>query len=255
MQSLDAPGDELPHARLADDRADETEAYREQYRAQHIPAWYRGELHVLWTAACVLGPIGYCASQLRNLRALELLTIPGTFVFGSLFVWALHKYVLHRPQPGLRQAYVIHTLQHHRFYTYEHGEPAGRRDFYITLFPLLFGPGLAVTSLLLGRFVFSAISPNVGLLYASMSVGYYGLYELVHLASHLPADAPVLQLPLLRRLREHHRLHHDPRLMGKHNFNVVLPLFDWLFGTIVYERPARATRVGSLPAAAVRDRA
>lgn len=53
---------------------------------------------------------------------------------------------------------------------------------------------------------------------------------------HLPADAAMLRLPFLRALRAHHRLHHDPRHMRTKNFNVVLPLFDWLFGTLARER-------------------
>ena len=219
--------------------SDDTQAYRATYRARHIPAWYRGELHAALTVACVLVPSLYCGSQLHDVRALELSTVPIMLVFGSLFVWTLHKYVLHRPMPGLRKAYVIHTLQHHRFYTYEHNEPDNRRDYYITLFPMSFGIGLALITLALGRWVVSAISLNVGLLFTLMAVTYYGLYELVHLASHLPNDAAVLRLPLLRALREHHRLHHDPRLMGKKNFNVVLPLFDWLCGTYARERPSR----------------
>ena len=216
---------------------DATDAYRAKFRQDCIPDWYRGELHVAWTAGWVLGPMGYCISQLRRPSPLELLTVPLMLVFGSLFVWTFHKHVLHRPVPGLRRAYEIHTLQHHRFYTFDHNEPHSARDFFITLFPLGFAPGLAFTTLLLGHFALSAISPNVGLLFTTMSVAYFGLYELVHFASHLPASAPVLRLPFLARLRAHHRLHHDPRLMGTKNFNVVLPLFDALFGTLERSRP------------------
>ncbi|HKP59835.1 MAG TPA: sterol desaturase family protein [Polyangiales bacterium] len=214
-----------------------TEAYRAEFRRECIPGWYRGQLHVLWTGAWVLVPMGYCISQLQRPSPLELLTVPLMLVFGSFFVWTFHKHVLHRPVPGLREAYKIHTLQHHRFYTFDHNEPHSARDFFITLFPLGFAPGLAFTTLLLGHFALSAISPNVGLLFTTMSVAYFGLYELVHFASHLPASAPVLRLPFLARLRAHHRLHHDPRLMGTKNFNVVLPLFDALFGTLERSRP------------------
>lgn len=221
---------------------DATDAFRAKFRREYVPAWYRGELHVVWTAAWVLGPMGYCISQLRRPSPLELLTVPLMLVFGSFFVWAFHKHVLHRPVPGLRAAYKIHTLQHHRFYTFDHNEPDSARDFFITLFPLGFAPGLAFTSFLLGHFVLSAISSNVGLLFTTMSVAYFGLYELVHFASHLPASSPVLRLPFLAKLRAHHRLHHDPRLMGTKNFNVVLPLFDALFGTLERSRPRSARR-------------
>lgn len=220
-----------------------TETYRADFRTQHIPAWYRGELHVAWTAAWVLGPVLYCSLQLRAVQPLELFTIPAMVVLGSWFVWSFHKHVLHRPRLGLRRAYEIHTLQHHRFYTFEHNEPGSSRDFYITLFPPSFGPGLALASYLVGHYVVSAITLNVGTLFTIVSVVYFGLYELVHFASHLPASAPILRCPFLRKLRVHHRLHHDPRLMGKHNFNVVLPLFDWVFGTLVRSGSASREKV------------
>lgn len=223
--------------RSEDESATRNAAYRARYRAERIPSWYRGPWHVAFTALCVLGPAAYCLASLRDVEPLEWLTVPAMLVFGSFFVWAFHKHVLHRPVPGLRSAYVIHTLHHHRFFTFEHNEPEGTRDFHIMLFPMAFGPGLAVVSYLLGRHLVSGISPNVGLLFTTMSVLYFGLYELVHFSSHLPGDATVLRLPFLRRLRAHHQLHHDPRLMGKYNFNVVLPLFDWLLGTRVRERP------------------
>jgi sterol desaturase/sphingolipid hydroxylase (fatty acid hydroxylase superfamily) len=37
----------------------------------------------------------------------------------------------------------------------------------------------------------------------------------------------------VRILRRHHAIHHDPRLMQRYNFNVTVPLWDWVRGTIV----------------------
>jgi len=36
-------------------------------------------------------------------------------------------------------------------------------------------------------------------------------------------------------LREHHRRHHHPALMQKWNFNVTVPLFDWVHRTLAPE--------------------
>jgi sterol desaturase/sphingolipid hydroxylase (fatty acid hydroxylase superfamily) len=41
----------------------------------------------------------------------------------------------------------------------------------------------------------------------------------------------LLSIPGARAAREHHRLHHDKALMGRYNFNVVFPLWDWICGT------------------------
>lgn len=240
MEGAIAESAAAPATRAAESNA----AYRARYRAEQVPAWYRGELHVASTLAWVLAPAAYCMTRLHDVQPMEWLTVPAMLVFGSLFVWALHRYVLHRPVPGLRFAYVIHTLHHHRFYTREHAEPESRRDFHITLFPMRFAPTLALSSLLLGGYVVSGLGDNVGWLFAAMSVLYFGLYELVHFASHLPATSPVTRLPLIAPLRRHHRLHHDPRLMKRHNFNVVLPLFDVLLGTSITEAEAPAPRGG-----------
>jgi sterol desaturase/sphingolipid hydroxylase (fatty acid hydroxylase superfamily) len=47
----------------------------------------------------------------------------------------------------------------------------------------------------------------------------------------MPEDSFVGRLALVRVLREHHRRHHHPALMQRWNFNVTLPLFDWLYKT------------------------
>ena len=58
-------------------------------------------------------------------------------------------------------------------------------------------------------------------------------YELSHLSYHLPEDSFIGRRPLVRALREHHRRHHHTALMQRWNFNVTLPLFDWVFRTSV----------------------
>jgi sterol desaturase/sphingolipid hydroxylase (fatty acid hydroxylase superfamily) len=67
---------------------------------------------------------------------------------------------------------------------------------------------------------------------------YVVLYELSHLAYHLPETSWIGRRQLVRVLREHHRTHHDPRLMQRWNFNVTVPLFDWLHGTIASSEPS-----------------
>lgn len=64
-----------------------------------------------------------------------------------------------------------------------------------------------------------------------MSSSYFILYEIVHYASHLPLGHWALSFRHFRRMRQHHLDHHNPRLMEKYNFNIVFPLFDYVFGT------------------------
>ncbi len=42
---------------------------------------------------------------------------------------------------------------------------------------------------------------------------------------------------IIRALRTHHARHHDPRLMQRWNFNVTVPLFDAVMGTIAPRDP------------------
>jgi hypothetical protein len=93
-------------------------------------------------------------------------------------------------------------------------------------------------------------SPNAALLFVATSMVFFLAYEWLHMAYHLPPGSAVYRIPLLRRLRELHRRHHDPRLMKRWNFNVTIPVFDVLHGTLwsparEAERDARRRRRAS----------
>ncbi|HXT11860.1 MAG TPA: fatty acid hydroxylase [Candidatus Angelobacter sp.] len=59
---------------------------------------------------------------------------------------------------------------------------------------------------------------------------YFAAYEYMHWCMHLPRKRNVERSGIFFRLNGHHLLHH--RYMGK-NFNVVLPLADLIFGTLL----------------------
>ena len=70
-----------------------------------------------------------------------------------------------------------------------------------------------------------------GLLLLATAHAYLLTYEWLHLAYHAPSSSFVGRLGFVARLRRHHARHHRPSLMQTTNFNVSLPLFDWLLGT------------------------
>ena len=70
---------------------------------------------------------------------------------------------------------------------------------------------------------------------------YVLTYEWLHLAYHLPADGAVGRLRATRWLRRHHQRHHHPPLMQRWNFNVTLPLWDHVRGTVWHARTATST--------------
>ena len=80
----------------------------------------------------------YSLSNLENVSVFELLVIPAMLIGGNFFVWAFHKYPLHRPFKLMPMAYKIHTLSHHYFYTDEAIIYRDKRDFIILFFPVHF---------------------------------------------------------------------------------------------------------------------
>ena len=82
----------------------------------------------------------------------------------------------------------------------------------------------------------------VALLFIATSLMFFLMYEWLHLAYHIPEGTRLGRNPLIAKLRSLHQRHHDPRLMKRWNFNVTVPLFDWLHGTLW--SPARAAPTG-----------
>jgi hypothetical protein len=56
-----------------------------------------------------------------------------------------------------------------------------------------------------------------------------------HACEHLPPQNPLTRLPWIRQMRRLHELHHRRERMQERNFNIVLPLMDYLFGTLYLE--------------------
>lgn len=71
----------------------------------------------------------------------------------------------------------------------------------------------ALLALLLGR--------AAGLLFFALALACYLAYEVLHLLAHWPQQGVLARSALLRRLLEHHRLHHAPALMARGNFNII----------------------------------
>jgi hypothetical protein len=212
-----------------------THQAKEQRRAEilaAIPGWYRPAVHLAIPSILGLGVLVASVALLESVRWTELLAIPITLLLGFGFEWRAHKYILHERAPGLGLLYRRHELMHHVLYTYDDMQLRSPREMWMILMPayaivlvfFMLMPIAWVTAML--------ASFNVALLVVSTSMIFFLAYEWLHLAYHLPADSFVGRIGIIRRLREVHRRHHDPRLMKRWNFNVTLPLFDWLHGTL-----------------------
>lgn len=218
------------------DGSGEQEA-RPERRAQitaHMPARYSPTLHLAIPAAIGLSVFAAAILRLQTnaLQPIELLSIPITLLGGFGFEWRAHKDILHRRLPLLGVLYERHELQHHVIFTDRDMAMRSKQEWWFVLMPpyaVLLVFLTLVLPIAIG--IEHYLTRNVAMLVTATSMVFFLSYEWLHLAYHLPADHPIGRLGVIAKLREHHRRHHDPRLMKRWNFNVTVPLFDWLHGT------------------------
>lgn len=226
---------------------DDAEQSREAFRQRQMDAIgprYSPWLHLALTTLPGVLVVAAAVWRVRDPSLLELLAIPLTFVFANLGEWHIHRNVLHRRWKAFPILYDLHTPVHHRVYRYTSMEVRSARELKLVLIPPVGVAALVVLNLPLALGIGWLVSANVGWLYLATAGVYVVGYELSHAIYHLPADSFLGRRALVRKLRELHALHHDPRLMQRHNFNVTVPLGDWLFGTL-----APADRVAEARAA------
>ncbi len=217
-------------ARSWDDEVESREAFR-QRTLDATPRWYSPWLHLALTTGPGIAALVAAAGAVSGVRLAELAVIPLTFVGANLFEWHAHKHLLHRRWRPFPVVYEQHTPMHHRIYRYGDMAMKSWQELRLVLIP---GPAVAGVVLLaapLAAGLAWLFTANVGWLFLVTVALYMVSYELSHLAYHLSPASWVGRRRAIAWLREHHARHHDPRLMQRWNFNVTVPLGDWLFGT------------------------
>lgn len=220
---------------MADDEREQVQvaAFREAYRREHIPAHYRGTLHLSFTFGIGGAALVACLLCLEDVKPLEWFAVPLSALYVNLAEYWGHRGPMHHRRRGLGLVYERHTCQHHRFFTTTTMPVDTLRDLRAVLFPpVLMTFFVAVFAVPVALLLASVTSPNVGWLFAATALGYFLNYEVLHLAYHLPSRYAVARWPLVGRLKRLHEAHHDPHLMAHCNFNISYPLGDWLFGTL-----------------------
>ncbi|HXG49050.1 MAG TPA: fatty acid hydroxylase [Methylomirabilota bacterium] len=156
----------------------------------------------------------------------------GAVLFASLFEWTLHRYFMHQPVGPFDYAFRTHALVHHQVFKADHTyHLIHERDKETITMAWWNGPlliALCMVPALALAWILHRWSLACGALLAFIT--YYVAYEYMHWCMHLPKSRRVERSWLFRRLNGHHLLHH--RYMHK-NFNVVLPLADLCFGTLL----------------------
>jgi len=223
----------------------DVEAFRTRYRAGISP-FYNPWLHALFVLAYGLACLVFFASTLELVRPLEWLTVPLALVFYNWGEYQVHRNFGHRKKRLGALFYKRHTGDHHSFFVAGRMPYETSRDWRVILFPAWL---IVLYSLVLFAvwWPLAQLNGNVAGLFALTLLGGYLSYEIFHACEHLPASHPLTRLPWIRQMRRLHELHHRRDLMQTHNFNLVLPLSDWLYGTLHWEPPQEQRRQEERP--------
>ncbi len=159
----------------------------------------------------------------------EMTAFFSCLIYASFFEWTLHKYLMHTPL--WQYPFRAHALVHHGLfrtgtqYFLPDAKVIRKVRFAWWNAPfiiMLHTPVILWLQRLSGEAIFG------GALLALIL--YYFLYEYLHYCMHIPKRRWLETTAWFRWLDSHHHMHHKRHF---NNLNVVLPLADILFGTLI----------------------
>ena len=170
--------------------------------------------------------------------AIALAIFPLGLIYASFAEWVIHKRLMHRPILSIQHFYYGHTKVHHAIYraddTYIVGDRPVREltlAWWAMPFPVLLQMPVVLA-------IGAVVSVPAGIGFAAALISYQAVYETFHYCMHVPADRWVERTPWFKWINEHHFQHHRKHTT---NLNIILPIFDYVFGT--RERPETAIPV------------
>jgi len=168
--------------------------------------------------------------------------IPLAIVQASFFEWAFHRYWLHRPWLP-KECFTAPTLIHHQLCKFDDTFQVVDEEQHEALtFQWWGGPVLVAINLIPWVLLTWALSaahvmrPNflfLSVIPAVIFVYYLG-YEGFHYLMHKPSIPWIERSRYFRFLERHHRIHH---VRMDRNLNVLVPIADFVLGTLVLEKP------------------
>ena len=212
------------------------ELFRETYRSQ-IHKNYSGWLHMLTVASVgIIAIIGF-SFQIQQATFLEWLTLPITIICVNFAEYAAHRWLGHKRTKLGGLFYSRHTGDHHSFFIEDYMPYQSIKDWRVVLFPTYLIFAFLIGLILpIGALLYIFASPNVAFLMGIGGIFGYLFYEIMHFSYHLPNGSFVERVPVWRELRQLHNLHHRRSIMAKENFNITLPIFDFILGTLYWEK-------------------
>ena len=212
-----------------------TPASRAEFREDllgRIPRWYVPAVHLAFPALAGIAIAAIAISLIEDLRAWQLAFVPLFLVAGNAIEWHAHRGLLHRRTRFLETLYLHHTPMHHALYVSDAMAMRSTREFRFILLPAYGLLAILLASSPIALFFLWIGQPNLAALWVASAVFYILSYEWLHLAYHLPETSLIGRPPIIQKLRRHHQRHHAPHHMQRWNFNVTVPLWDHLRGTV-----------------------
>lgn len=223
-----------------------TEMFRERYRAAVHPR-YNPWLHGGFVLAFGVLAIAGFWSSVHQVRLLEWLAVPLTLLLFNFGVYMVHRHLGHHKKTLAKMFYARHAGDHHSFFTPGHMSYDSARDWRVILFPAWLIVIHTLVIILPLWWLLAQANANVAGLFGGCMVLGYLTYEVFHACEHLPPQNLLTRLPWIRQMRRLHELHHRREHMQSRNFNIVVPLMDYLFGTLYREPEAPLSNHSRLP--------
>ncbi len=211
--------------------------FRARYRAAISPrynAWLHGGFVLAWG----LATLAFFWRQVASPSLPEWLAVPAALLFCNWGEYRIHRGLGHTKTRLGKLFYQRHTGDHHSFFAEGNMHWEGARDWRVILFPPWLIVVFTLTLALPAWWLLSHWSPNAAALFGGTVIAGYLLYEVMHACEHLPDGHPLASLPWIRQMRRLHQLHHRRSLMAERNLNIVMPLMDWLHGSLHWEPDA-----------------
>ena len=213
--------------------------FRDQYR-ETIAEHYSGWVHMLSVLAVGLGVIFIALSQVQSASWMEWLIFPAVMLLVNFAEYYAHRWLGHRKTKYGKLFYNRHTGDHHSFFLEHAMNFEAVRDWRVVLFPVYLIFAFLLGLILPAGYMLSEIlSMNAAYIYGAAGISGYLLYEVMHFSYHIPrghwAEKIFLVMPGWVALRHLHVLHHKRDKMSEANFNITLPIFDVLLGTLFWQ--------------------
>lgn len=151
-------------------------------------------------------------------------------VYGSFFEWAMHRYVMHR-RTFPTFPFELHALLHHRIFKWDESFHALDEEMrkHVTFVPRDYLILVAIHAPLFVLFEWMT-GLTIGLGAGLAVLAYLAMFDFVHWSFHVPGGRWYERIGMFRWLKRHHLLHHKYQ---DRNLNVVLPIADLVFRTLV----------------------